>query len=118
MNRRIIYLKEKFLENLRHQWKVEEMAKEVNVTVSHLQKIFKTEIEMSPLQFLRDLRLETAEKLLRTTFKLVKEIRSEVGIDDHSHFVKYFKEKYGLTPSEYRKQKWTKTKAETFNANK
>lgn len=118
MDRRVVYLKEKFSKDLRHQWKIEEMAKLVNVTVSHLQKVVKDELDISPLQFLRYLRLEKARHLLETTFKNGKEIRIEVGIGDSSHFVKYFKERYGVTPSEYRRQHWAKIENEKDNASK
>ena len=59
---------------------------------------------MSVTQYLRELRLERAELLLRTTFLSIKEVMSESGLTSMSHFVQYFKKKYRRTPSAYRKQ--------------
>jgi len=48
------------------------------------------------------LRLEKACELLETKFDRVQEIGAAVGIYDQSYFVRLFKEKYNLTPTEYR----------------
>jgi AraC family transcriptional regulator len=52
---------------------------------------------------LRERRLERAEFLLRTTFLTIKEVLSEAGVSSMSHFVTYFKKRYGMTPTAYRK---------------
>lgn len=118
MDRRIFALKKQMLSNLRHQPTLDEMAKATNVTAPHLQKLFKAETGLSPTQFLRDLRFEKARELLENTFKRVKEIRFEVGIKDQSHFDKDFKQKFGLSPSECRRQHQEKLEAEELAANK
>jgi AraC-like DNA-binding protein len=61
---------------------------------------------MPPLQYLRHLRLEEARRLLENSFKQVKVIAAAVGLPDRSHFTRDFKEKYGCTPSEYRRKVW------------
>jgi len=117
MDRRIFALRKKMLSNLRHQPTLEEMAKATNVTASHLQKLFKAETGLSPIQFLRNLQLEKARELLENTFERVKEIRFEVGIKDQSHFVKDFKQKYGVSPSKYRRRYQEKLEAQELDAN-
>jgi len=52
---------------------------------------------------LRERRLQRAEFLLRTTFLSIKEVMIEAGLTSSSHFVQYFKRRYGVTPSGYRK---------------
>lgn len=118
MDRRIFVLRKQMLSNLRHQPTINEMAETVNVSAPHLQKLFKSETGISPICFLRVLRLGKARELLENSFKRVKEIRFEVGIKDHSHFVKDFKQKYGFSPSEYRRQHHEKLEAEEANASK
>lgn len=54
-------------------------------------------------QYLRERRLERAEELLRTTFMSIKEVGMESGLPP-VHFVQYFKRRYGMTPSAYRKR--------------
>lgn len=104
MDRRITFLKNEILSNLQDDWTVERMAHTVNVSPGHLRNIFNAEINLPPSVFLRKIRLEKACELLKESFKSIKEISNEVGIPDQSHFVRYFKEAYGSTPSEYRQR--------------
>jgi hypothetical protein len=46
--------------------------------------------------------MQRAKELLETTFLSVKEIRTTIGINDHSHFIREFKKSYGMTPAQYR----------------
>jgi transcriptional regulator GlxA family with amidase domain len=89
--------------NLQKCWKIDELAGKVNLSNSQFEELFKQETLLSPIQFVRNLRFEKAKELLETTFLTVKEISFEVGINDQSHFVRDFKQKYRLTPTEYRK---------------
>lgn len=118
MDGRIFQLKKKLLNNLQHQWTVEEMAQTVGISAPHLQKLFKIQTEISPVQYLRTLRLEKARELLENSFKQVSEIGFEVGMVDQSHFTRDFKQKYGSTPSAYRKEHWTKLEAGSSIVNK
>ncbi len=79
------------------------IAKELNLSTSRL-RLFRVEVGRSPEAFRRDLRLQNAAWLLAGTFLQVKEIASEVGINDVSHFVRYFRRKYGFAPTEYRRR--------------
>ena len=94
------------------------MADTVNLSVPHLEQLFRREVGTSPIYYLRDLRLEKARELLEESFMRVKEVGSTIGMSDQSHFVRNFKAKYGLSPSEYRKQHWAKTEAEESEADK
>jgi AraC-like DNA-binding protein len=64
---------------------------------------FKLETGMTPAQHLKSLRIQKAKELLEGTFLNVKQIMMEVGINDESHFVRDFNERYGLPPTEYRR---------------
>jgi transcriptional regulator GlxA family with amidase domain len=64
--------------------------------------LFKRDTGLSPLQYLRDLRIKEAERLLRLTFLSVKEVACLTASKDVSHFVRDFKKQYGVTPSEFR----------------
>ena len=46
--------------------------------------------------------MQRAKELLETTFLSVKEIRNNIGVNDHSHFIREFKKSYGMTPAQYR----------------
>jgi transcriptional regulator GlxA family with amidase domain len=74
----------------------------VNLSPSRLRELFKKETGRSPMQYLKEMRMERAEELLRSTFFSIKEIAFLSGLNVGSHFGRNFKKQYGLTPSEFR----------------
>ena len=112
MDKRIALLTERMLSDIRHHHAVEELSQSVNLSVPHLLYLFKRETGMTPVQYLRHLRLETARELLENTFLQIKQIGFKVGMPDQSHFVRDFKEKYNLSPAEYRRLHWGKLQDE------
>ena len=102
MDRRVLYLRNLFWRDLAYPWTVREMAERVNLSPSHLNRIFKTETGLPPLLFLREMRLEKAAQLLKNSFLTVKEIRISTGLRDKSLFIKDFKKKFDKPPTAYR----------------
>ncbi|MDQ3634252.1 MAG: AraC family transcriptional regulator [Acidobacteriota bacterium] len=117
MDGRILFLKKQFIENLQHHWTVEEMAEAVELSPSHLQKLFKANIGIPPICYLRELRLEKASDLLENTFLRLKQIGVEIGMINDSHFTRDFKKKFGVTPTQYRKNYWRKYELENSKDN-
>src|SRR5688572_8226364 len=62
-------------------------------------RVFRSETGMSPIQYLRSVRMERARELLQTSFLSVREIARQAGLGDHSHFSRDFKRTYGSTPT-------------------
>ena len=118
MDGRIFQLRNRILNDLKHQWTIEEMADYVELSAPHLQKLFKIQIGMPPIAYVRELRLENARELLATTFRRVKQIGFEVGMPNDSHFTRDFKRRYGVTPAEYRKHYWEKLQVEKLDGRK
>lgn len=118
MDGRIFHLRNRILNDLKHQWTIEEMANYVELSAPHLQKLFKIQVGMPPIAYLRELRLGKARELLESTFRRVKQIGFEVGMPNDSHFTRDFKERYGVTPTEYRRHFWDKTQVEKSNNRK
>lgn len=58
--------------------------------------------DVKPQKLIKDLRMSKTEKLLLTTKLTIDEIMYKVGYDNRSTFYKNFKERYGMTPKEYR----------------
>lgn len=56
---------------------------------------------MSPVEYLRDRRLERAAALLRESNLTVKEVRDRVGMPDATNFHRRFKEKFGTNPGAF-----------------
>ncbi len=117
MEYRISQIIDEIQSNLKNQITVEAMALQADLSRDHFTKLFKNIIGKTPIQYVRDKRLEKSCELLKTTNKRVKTIMCEVGIRDQTHFVRDFKAKYGLTPNEYRQNYWDKIQIEKAKLN-
>lgn len=91
-------------DDVRGELSLSELAQSVNLSVWRLSHIFKSDVGMPPIRFLRLLRMEKAKYLLESSFLSVKEIAFQVGLNDESHFVRDFKATYGSSPALYRSQ--------------
>jgi len=74
----------------------------VNLSTSHLGRLFKAAMGTSIVQYTIELRLKDARQLLQTTDWPVKRIAIECGIPDGPNFVRLFKRRFRMTPSECR----------------
>ena len=81
---------------------LEQMADYAGVSSFYLSKLFKEEKGFTFINFISDKRLEKARQLLTETDLSIKEITAEVGYNDQNYFSRIFKNKYGLSPKEYR----------------
>ncbi len=68
-----------------------------------LKRRFKTATGTTLIDYLQNLRVEEAKRLLETGQIAVDEISVEVGYEDPSFFRRLFKRRTGLTPSQYRR---------------
>ena len=90
--------------DVRGELTLTEFAHSVNLSVWRLSHIFKSDVGMPPIKYLKLLRMERAKELLESSFLSVKEIAFQVGLNDESHFVRDFKSTYGHSPTTYRAQ--------------
>ena len=104
MDRRVSLAIAEIESDLARAWDVAQLALLVNLSASRFRHLFRAETGFSINQYLRERRLKRAEFLLRTTFLSIKEVALEAGLRSTSHFVQYFKKKYGVTPSAHRKR--------------
>lgn len=101
-------------EDIEHAPSLKELARSMNLSYSRLRHLFKSEMGVTPTQYLRLLRMRQTQELLETTYLSVKEIMVRLGINDESHFLRGFKREFGLTPTEYRMQRASEYKGERF----
>lgn len=83
--------------------KIDGMARALAVSRTVLYGKVKTLSGMSPVDFVRHVRIMKAEKMVAGTDMTLSEIAYAVGFTDPKYFSRTFKQKTGLTPSEYRK---------------
>jgi AraC-like DNA-binding protein len=74
------------------------------VSTSHLSRLFKAKHGIDFTGYLKELRLQKAASLLREETFSVSKIAAMVGYKDASRFNEYFRDKFGVTPSIYRRQ--------------
>ena len=80
-----------------------DVADASNVSTAYLSRLFKEEMNIGFIEYLTQIRLINAEKLLAGTNMTVKEIAVAVGYPDEKYFSKIYKKETGIKPSEYRK---------------
>lgn len=81
---------------------VETLAKDINISTTHLRRIFSQHADKSPAKYINGMRFEQAKILLNTSNLTVGEISQSVGFADPFHFSKSFKATVGVSPTEYR----------------
>ncbi|MEB8102924.1 AraC family transcriptional regulator [Staphylococcus xylosus] len=81
---------------------VEDVAKSVNITRSHLYKLFKKNLGCSPKEYLTYIRMYHGSQLLIHTSTLISDISRQVGYKDPLLFSKNFTKHFEISASEYR----------------
>jgi AraC-like DNA-binding protein len=83
---------------------IEEFARIAQRSVATFKREFQEYYHSTPGKWLTQKRLEYAKSLLDTSKKNVTEVADESGFENLTHFSRIFKEKYGLSPNNYRKK--------------
>ena len=93
------YIKQNYNKNLN----MAVVSNEISMNYSLFSYSFKQYTGSNFVNYLKNLRVEEAKRLLAGTDMRVIEISQEVGYDNEKHFMKIFKSTCGVSPSEYRK---------------
>jgi AraC-like DNA-binding protein len=81
----------------------EKMALKFDLSESRMRALFKSQVGLSPTQYVKKLKMDEAAIMLKDSNKRVNEIGAKLRINDFSHFVRDFKKAHGMTPTQYRK---------------
>ena len=84
---------------------VDELVEEMNMGRTVFFNKLKNLTGLSPVEFIREMRIKRAAQLLEDRKYNITEVTYMVGMNDSRYFSKCFKNTYGVTPSEYRKQR-------------
>ncbi|WP_075185356.1 GlxA family transcriptional regulator [Teredinibacter haidensis] len=82
--------------------KLSGLAEQFGMSVRTFNRRFKAATHTTPLNYLKNIRLDSAKDLLQNTNLSISEIVFRSGYQDSNHFTKLFKLKHGTTPSQYR----------------
>ena len=83
---------------------VEQIASRIGVSRRQLERIFLTELGLSPAVAYQRIRLEEAMRLVTGTDRSLIEIALETGFENTSHFNRRFKKAFSVTPNALRRQ--------------
>ena len=97
----LVYIKQ----NLSMQLSLSEIAENIYVSKSTLTKHFQKELHMSVNEYICNTIMADAERLLMTSNISVHDLAQKFGYTDQLYFSRRFREKFGSSPREYRKQK-------------
>ncbi|MCX6900952.1 MAG: helix-turn-helix domain-containing protein [Verrucomicrobia bacterium] len=101
VQRAVLFIATHFNSHLNVAW----VARHVSfVSASHLARLFRSRLGISPLRHLKQVRLERAAQLLRSSADAVVTIARRVGYRNSSHFVRDFRRKFGVTPLNCRRR--------------
>lgn len=83
---------------------IQELVREFHFQEDYFNRLIKSKTGLTYSAYVQQIRLERAAHMLISTDKSVDEITESVGYRNKGYFYKIFQEKYGITPSRYRKQ--------------
>jgi AraC-like DNA-binding protein len=101
-------LEQTLRQNLAHQWTVEEMAALTGLGTTTFTEKVKKYTGFSPLNYLINIRISEAIKLLNRQEENVTDIALQTGFYSSQHFSTTFKKLTGYTPSDFRKRNFSK----------
>ena len=97
------YLRKVMKDSFRHpDFSISALAEHFHVSIAYMSHLTKKELGMNFVDYLWELRLKHAQKLLKNSSLSVDEISIEVGYLNPSSFRRKFKQATGITPSQYR----------------
>lgn len=75
-----------------------ELAEMICLSEDRFGHLFRESVGKAPLQYINDMRLQSAMNLLRTNEYTVTEVAEAAGFQDYNHFGRLFRKRYGYTP--------------------
>jgi AraC-like DNA-binding protein len=89
------------LQHLDAELKMEDLASACALSLRTLQRVFKDEMDMSPVNFVVLIKMECAADLLRSGRCNVSEAAWQLGFQDSSYFSRVFKKYHGVSPKSF-----------------
>lgn len=83
---------------------INRLADELNMTRITLSRKIKAITGQTPLEFIRDIKMKHACRMLQNPAITIGEVVIALGYTDHGYFTTLFKNTFGITPSEYQKR--------------
>lgn len=107
LKKAVIYIQSHYQENIT----LDALAKSASMSHTALTKLFKSELNTTPIEYLWKHRISVAKKHLEFTSLPIKDISARCGFKTVPHFCRKFEAHYKKSPSEYRIHAVAKRKA-------
>lgn len=101
-DRRIVKCLQYIHENIDRYLTVEKLANIACVSEDHFIRLFKANLNRTPLQYINSKKIEYIQLLLISSELSIQDIAHKLSIDNIPYFNRLFKQHTGFTPSEYR----------------
>ena len=89
--------------HIREKLSVPLVARQVDVSTSYLTALFHKNLQISPGEYIRRIKLQESKQMIRENDLNFTEIAAALQYSTVHHFSRQFKEKFGITPTEYAK---------------
>ena len=89
--------------HIREKLTVPLVARQVDVSPSYLTALFHKNLQISPGEYIRRIKLQESKQMIRENDLNFTEIAAALQYSTVHHFSRQFKEKFGITPTEYAK---------------
>ncbi len=89
--------------HIREKLSVPTVARQVDVSPSYLTALFHKNLQISPGEYIRRTKLQESKQMIRENNLNFTEIAAALQYSTVHHFSRQFKEKFGITPTEYAK---------------
>ncbi|WED23889.1 AraC family transcriptional regulator [Vibrio sp. JC009] len=100
LSRALVFIEQHFTES---NIKTEDIASSAYIGSRQLERLFKNYLQTSPSQYLKQVRLRFAEKILiQDKGKTIQAISDHAGFSDSNYFAKCFRQEFGCSPRDYR----------------
>ena len=90
-------------EHVREKLTVPLVARHVDVSPSYLTALFRKNLQISPGEYVRRIKLQESKQMIREDNMNFTEIAAALQYSTVHHFSRQFKDKFGITPTEYAK---------------
>lgn len=98
ISKAIDYIENHYAENI----SIESLSEKVFMSNRSFIRNFRKAVGLSPINYLKQVRLQNAAKLLRENDLMIEEIALNCGFSGSNYFIKCFREAYGITPNKFR----------------
>ncbi|MEL7147276.1 MAG: AraC family transcriptional regulator [Bacteroidota bacterium] len=100
---RLAYIIDYIRKNLDKNITISLLSEKAYMSESNFHRVFKNELNISPVDFINNERIKRATSLLKLPNKKIKEVYMECGFNSLSYFVRVFKRVHKVTPKEYQR---------------